>query len=486
MAPFALYFRRSRGPSADERERASLAAAFSSALRTLVRVALAPLVWLLTAVDFTVRRPSVVVTGAVLLICVPSRISDVSSSGHVTAADVAASAVVAIIAVRLLTTEGSITRHGWVPFAGALASFAIATLTATDVTTSVIGFIRYTEVFVLVPVAVAMSLRDRFDVLLVAAAVVAITLVEGVVGVNQYLTKTGASYAGQYVRAVGTFGPEQGLALGSLIGYGLIITLALGWAQTGRCRIVLVSGAAFLALPLALTLSRGAWIATAGAVVVLLVIASWRLASAVVGMAAVVVTIVVLGMGTGSNVSSSTVGQRLTSIMSSSSEPDQSVKDRYALWGTAVEIWRDHPVVGVGLKDFVQYRDSYAPVSLSAGSDVGNPTSGVSREPLLSPHNEYLMILSEQGSVGILAFGGLLATLTFGAFQRRSATRCATECRFLDLAAPAIMVWTLVDFAYGDIGAGPSTVLLAIMLGVAVRRTLIIPRPGFAADQEGP
>ena len=42
-------------------------------------------------------------------------------------------------------------------------------------------------------------------------------------------------------------------------------------------------------------------------------------------------------------------------------------------------------------------------------------------------------------------------------------------------AAPGLLVWTLVDFAYGDVGAGPTSVLLAIVLGVAARRSLVVP-----------
>ena len=265
------------------------------------------------------------------------------------------------------------------------------------------------------------------------------------------------------------------LALGALIGYGLIVTLALGLAAHGRLRVALLAAAVFLLVPLGLTLSRGAWIATAVAVLVLLVIANWRLAAVLTGMAALGVAIVMSGVFGGGD-SSGALDQRVTSIGSSGSAPDQSVQDRYALWHAAADIWADHPVVGVGLKDFAEYRDSYASVGLSAGSDVGDPTSGVSREPLLSAHNQYLMVLSEQGTVGILAFGVLLGTLGIGALRRRPSLLPPAEERFLDLAAPAIMVWTLIDFAYGDIGAGPSSVLLAVVLGLVVRRSVISPK----------
>ena len=448
-------------------------------VRAPVRLALSPLACLLAVVHAGIRRPSFVVAGTVLLICLPSGLGDIASSGRITVADLAAGCVVAVLAVRLLAGERSTVRRGWLPFAFALAAFAIATVSATDVAAAAVGFIRYSELFVLVPVAVAMSLRDRLDVLLVAGAIVTVTVVEGAIGVYQYLTGTGASYAGQDVRAVGTFGAEQVLALGALIGYGLVVTLALAFAMTGRLRIALFAASAFLLLPLGLTLSRGAWIATACAVVVLLVIASWRLATVLIGMAALAVAIAVFGAGDGaggSDPGSNGLDQRVTSIVSSGSAPDQSVKDRYALWHAAVAIWADHPVAGVGLKDFAAYRDSYASVELSAGSDVGDSSSGISREPLLSAHNQYLMVLSEQGTIGILAFGGLLVALGLGAVRRRESLLPAREQRFLDLAAPAVMVWTLIDFLYGDIGAGPTSVLLAVVLGLVARRSLIIPR----------
>ena len=58
------------------------------AVRGPVRVALAPLAGLLAAVDMAMRRPSVVVAGTLLLICLPSGIGNVTA--QITLADVAA------------------------------------------------------------------------------------------------------------------------------------------------------------------------------------------------------------------------------------------------------------------------------------------------------------------------------------------------------------------------------------------------------------
>lgn len=436
-----------------------------------VRVALAPLAVLLAAARLAVERPSLVVSAAVLLVCLPGPAQEVFGSQDVTLPDVAAVVTVVAVAIRVLRGDVSANGRGWLPFAAVAASVAVATVTAIDVGESLRGFVRHVELFVLVPVAVAMAVRDRRDVLLIAGSVVMTTVVEGAIGVWQYVTMTGASYAGEYVRAVGTFGAEQVLALGAVVGYGLVVTLALALSLTGWARLALLVTTALLVVPLGMSLSRGAWIATALAALTMLVVYNWRAATAVIVITIFAGTVLALGSGT----SGPAFGERVTSIVSSGSEPDRSVRDRYALWETAVDIWVDHPVVGVGLKDFAGYRDSYAPMSLSAGSDVDDLTFGFRREPLLSAHNQYLMILSEQGTMGILAFGGLLGALAFGALRRlpRRIPSPPEPTRFFDLVAPGVMTWTLIDFTYGDIGAGPTGVVLAILLGLVARRSLI-------------
>jgi O-antigen ligase len=435
------------------------------------RVVLAPLAGLLTAVAAAVRRPSLVVAVTVLLVCLPGPVQDIDPAGHVTVVDLAAGVVVLIVAVRVAAGDRISTRRGWLPFAAAVGSFALATVTAADAGESLRGFVRYTELFVLIPVAVALAVRDRRDVLLVAGAVVVTTVFQGALGVWQYATHTGASYGGEFVRAVGTFGSGQVLALGALVGYGLLVALALGLALRGTARIALLGIAALLTLPLAASLSRGAWIATAVAVLLMLVVFDWRIA-AVLTLVAVLAGLTTAAVARPSG--SDTFGERLTSIVSSGSEPDRSVQDRYALWQTAVDIWADHPVTGVGLKDFAAYRDSYAPLSLSAGSDVDDLTAGFRRQPLLSAHNQYLMVLAEQGTVGILAFGGLLAALTAAAVRRRP--HISDAGRFLGLVAPAVMAWTLISFLYEDIGAGPTGALVAVLIGLVARRGLVVPR----------
>jgi hypothetical protein len=63
-------------------------------------------------------------------------------------------------------------------------------------------------------------------------------------------------------------------------------------------------------------------------------------------------------------------------------------------------------VAGVGLKGFPEHRDGHASLALSSGSDTEGAGAAFRKQPLLSPHNMYLLVLSEQGLVGLLALAG--------------------------------------------------------------------------------
>ncbi|MFE2410914.1 O-antigen ligase family protein [Kitasatospora sp. NPDC059408] len=406
-------------------------------------------------------RPSLLAAATVLLVCVPTGEKDVTAAVHVTAADLASLALVALTAYNLLRGRlPVVARATCAQFAAVVLAAAVATVGSIDPAGSVTGFVRLVQVFVLVPAAVLCSLRDRTDQRLVLGSFVAAALIEGAVGADQYLTRTGASYTGQPIRAVGTFGALDIMAMSTVVSYGLLAALALALAERGpggsvRLRRAMYASAAFLAFPLAVSFSRGSWIATGVAVTVLLLRADARLLvrGVVLGAAAAVVLVGGLGLG------ASGVTERLSSIGSVEAAPDQSVSDRYDLWSTATRIWQDHPVHGAGPKAFQQLRDSHAPLRLSSGSDAADPTIGFQREPLLSPHNMYFLVLSEQGLIGIVAYAALFLGLLLG---------CLRRSRGPGLAALALLTWVLVDFLYADIG-GTTTVLTSVVLGLAAR-----------------
>jgi O-antigen ligase len=433
---------------------------------------LAPVAVLLAGVRWLVMRPAVIVALTVLMVCVPLGSRDVSAAVHVTPGDLCAVFLVAVVTTNVVTRGARLPRSGlWWALSAVTFGFALATVVSHDPLHSAFGFIRYAELFVVLPLAVVLAVRRSGDALLICGAVVAAALVEGSVGVVQYVGRTGASYQGHDVRAIGTFSALDVQAMSTVVGYGLVIAVGLALTLTGPVRNWLVAIAALLVVPLLLSLSRGGLIATSVAVVAMLLVKRPRLMMpiAVYGSALALLIIGVVGPN------ATGIGARLGSIGTSTSAPDQSVTDRYVLWKTAAAIWRDHPLTGVGLKQFPAFRDSYAPVNLSSGSDVANPGLGFQREPLLSPHNMYLLVLSEQGLIGALCFGGLMFGLLWMTIRRaRECRRLADRTRrrsggsgVISVAAVGIIVWTVINFMYGDIG-GQTTVLMSIMLGLAL------------------
>lgn len=375
-----------------------------------------------------------------------------------------------------------------------VVGISVAAAGAADPGAGITGLTRYLQVFVLVPAAVLLLVRDRRDLRLLAWSFVALALWQGAIGVRQYVTGTGASYQGEDVRAVGTFGPTDVMGMATVVAFGLVcaVALALG-AGEARQRSVAVLCALALLPPLALSFSRGAWIATAVACGAQLVLAGLRRAVKAVAALAAAGMILVGGLGLGSAM----LQERVTSITQVTDAPDQSVTDRYTMWAAATDMWREHPLTGVGLKGFPEYRDGHASLALSSGSDIAGAGTAFHKQALLSPHNMYLLVLGEQGLVGLLALVGswlaLLVCALRGLVRLRRTTRQApgpglaaagrtphgTDCA---LVACGLLVWQLVDFVYADIG-GPSTVLTAVVFGVIGWWALMDPSatPGFGA-----
>ncbi|AKG44100.1 O-antigen ligase family protein [Streptomyces xiamenensis] len=400
----------------------------------------------------------------VLLAVLPVVLLALPVTSRVTPADAASLALVvacALVLVRRWSAAPRLSAQAAAILGAPAVAFAVVTIGAADPVAALPGFLRYVQVFVLVPLALVLLLRSRRDVRLVAVAVVGLALVQGAVGVAQYATGTGASYMGEDVRAVGTFGPLNVMGMATVVSYGLIAALALGLAPPAGAprwwRPAALGCAGALCLPLAVSFSRGAWLATGAAVCTVLLIAGWRRARRTLALLVCGGALLVGGAA----LVSDAVADRLTSIGQVTGTPDQSVIDRYAMWDAARAMWRQEPWTGVGFKGFAEYRDTHASLALSAGSDTAGAGLDFQVQELLSPHNMYLLLLSEQGLLGAAAVVGSWAALLLGAVLR------LRRCGPVDggLLAVGLVVWLSVNFLYADIG-GPTTVLTAVAFGL--------------------
>ncbi|MEU0705791.1 O-antigen ligase family protein [Streptomyces lavendulocolor] len=386
------------------------------------------------------------------------------SSGTGTVADAASAVLVVCCAVRVVRDRvRPLSRTAAVVLGLPVLGICTAAVASHDPAASLPGVARYLQVFVLVPAAVVLTVRDRRDFAVVAWAVIGLALAQGAVGVAQYLTGTGASYMGEDVRAVGTFGPTDVMGMATVVAYGIVAATGIALGTTGRrSRTWALVCGGLLAVPLVVSFSRGAWIATAAACALLLALCGVRRAVRVGLAAGALGVVLVAGLGIGSQL----VQERVASISQVTAAPDRSVTDRYTMWAAAAGMWRAEPLTGVGLKGFPHYRDSHASLALSSGSDTAGAGRGFQRQPLLSPHNMYLLVLGEQGLLGLLTVAGSWLALLGCALRRLADTRRAGTLPACGLVAVGLLVWQLVDFAYADIG-GPATVLTALVLGMA-------------------
>ncbi len=148
--------------------------------------------------------PVAAVAAVVALLAVPL---GPGGGGGAHPADAVSGLAVLYCALRLVRDRRRpLTRTAAVLLGLPVAGAALAAVGAASPGPALTGFGRYLQIFVLVPAAVLLLVRERRDVRLLAWSTVGLALWQGTVGVHQYVTGTGASYQGERVRAVGTFG----------------------------------------------------------------------------------------------------------------------------------------------------------------------------------------------------------------------------------------------------------------------------------------
>ncbi|MFJ4356456.1 O-antigen ligase family protein [Streptomyces massasporeus] len=407
------------------------------------------------------QAPVLALLAVVVLLALPLAPGDEGGAGP---ADAVSALVVLFCAVRLVRERRRpLSRTAAVVLGLPVLGVAVAAMGAVSPGEGLAGLGRYLQIFVLVPAAVLLLVRGQGDFRLLAWSFVGLAVWQGAVGAHQYVTGTGASYQGRPVRAVGTFGAQDVMGMATVVSLGLVcaVGLALGSAPV-RQRALALACVLVLLPPLALSFSRGAWIATAVTCAVQLLLGGLRRAFATGAVVAAASVILVGGFGVGTAM----LQERISSITQVADAPDQSVTDRYTMWAAATGMWGEHPLTGVGLKGFPEHRDSHASLALSAGSDTEGAGAAFRKQPLLSPHNMYLLILAEQGLLGLLALAGswlaLLLCAVRALWRTRRARAPGLDC---GLVACGLLVWQLTDFAYADIG-GPSTVLTAMCFGL--------------------
>lgn len=214
----------------------------------------------------------------------------------------------------------------------------------------------------------------------------------------------GRTQADQYLtRASGSFGIPNSLAALLLLLLPPAAALALRRRAEATSRVVFGWLAAVLLVGLVLTISRGAWLGLATALML------WPLLAGRAPLARRVVLsfgifAALLFAGSALYVFSPKVQDRLGSLILEAGE-----RSRPVLWRAAWRMFRDEPVLGTGAGSFNLKFEPYRP-------------EGFLNEPVWA-HNDYLNTLSDYGLIGFLLFFGAAAAVVVRSGRRLSEPR---------------------------------------------------------------
>lgn len=205
-----------------------------------------------------------------------------------------------------------------------------------------------------------------------------------------------------YLRLNSTF--DYHIPFGEFLGYPVLISFCLLLLKQWRRRttIILILLNSFFFTTIFFNHCRGAWIsmlAVAGMIaVIFLKKISWKRAGFLFGITGILAAVSIFAV---MQIKSFQAAQAsATAIYGNISETGQenALTARLAYWGRAIEIFKDHPLIGGGIES---YRNLY---------QVYNVPPFYYSE---NPHNIYLKVLAELGAAGILFFAGFVLVLVF-------------------------------------------------------------------------
>ncbi|MCB0199628.1 MAG: O-antigen ligase family protein [Anaerolineae bacterium] len=337
--------------------------------------------------------------------------------------------------------------------------------------------LKWVQVLVLYVVVAAVLPKERAGWLVAGLLLAAVS--QAVFGVYQFLNQTGPDefvLMGRFLRAYGTFRQPNPFAGYLGLAAPLAVSLAIWvWSATmatrrepGRLAIDVVPRSwQQIALPLAsvviclgvlVSWSRGAWLALAAALLVVFLAHARRAAPAlIVAAAALAWIMVIFGL---TDLLPASISARIGDLgdyiglvdvaRTEVTGASFSVIERLAHWQAAINMWTDHPWLGVGPGNYATVYELYR---LPRWQDA-----------LGHAHNVYLNIAGESGVLGLL---GYLLLWAAGIWQALRST--ASNRRFVAAVGAGVLgglVHATVHNVFDNLWVQHIYLVLALMFGL--------------------
>jgi O-antigen ligase len=307
------------------------------------------------------------------------------------------------------------------------------------------GFMELIRLSVLFALAYAMMIcvNSRRKVAFVAWSYILIPLGVSIFTIYEIFTE-GSFFASQVIRvatelglnifrSTGTFHNPNFLAcflmIGITITFGMLFVKNLNFLA----KIFLVLCIGIISVALISSFSRGGWVSTFCAVVVLVILhKKWSYLGLFTGLLILVLLIVSIKFP---EIILSTFG-RLISIFDPTSEASSS--SRLSLIKSGIWMWQDHPILGVGAGGFPYYAYDYL-----------DPNMPLNLASVKEAHTLQVKILAEEGLIGITIALWFFFTVVFDGV--RSIRMMKNDyLRNVQIGMIALFIGFLVNFTFAS------------------------------------
>lgn len=218
---------------------------------------------------------------------------------------------------------------------------------------------------------------------------------------------------------------------------GVPLALVLAWRSRGWGRGVALGATAMLMAAILFTYSRGAAVALLVVLAMTLALRGVSRRGLLAGAAVLLLALSLAPQAFQERLS--TLAQLLPGASDEMTDPDSSFAKRRLVTQAAWAMYLDHPVVGVGAGNYPVRFEPYGTQIGSVAPFYDDPGEAQ------YPHNLYLEVAAETGSVGLLLFAALLL-VAFGSLARAWARLSRRDEPLLRDLAAALAI-ALVGYA---------------------------------------
>jgi O-antigen ligase len=196
------------------------------------------------------------------------------------------------------------------------------------------------------------------------------------------------------------------MTLARILIFAVAVAVTLSLCVTGPVRWFSLFCSAATTAALCLTLTRGAWLALAAALLFLGMVRKSRILFACLSL------LLCMAIALAALYPNTQPGALVRSIIHpadpSSPRFYESTYQRYWLYKSAIRVFLDHPITGVGQRNFVKVYGSYIPEQMRSPDALRKDGTVYTGWP--HAHNLYLSLLATEGVLGFVTFAWLIVT----------------------------------------------------------------------------